>query len=76
MTVHKEQGARIEGERLYVVYERPKGKPHLVSTKGRHNCQAITVEGNPASAHVILPLRYLTGGGISLSPPEGDVSQR
>jgi hypothetical protein len=70
MTVYRSAGDRIEAERLYIVFERAKGKPHLVSTTGRHNCQGLIVEGNPAAAHVARPLRFLTGGTVPIENAE------
>jgi hypothetical protein len=69
MAVYRSVGDRVEAERLYVVFERAKGKPHLVSTTGRHNCQGLTVEGNPAVAHVARPLRFLSGGILPVDIP-------
>ena len=48
----------IEGEKIYCVFERST-KPTAVSTTGRHRAQAITINGNPATAIIVKTLRYI-----------------
>ena len=47
----------IEGE-IYCVFERST-KPTAVSTTGRHRAQAITINGNSATAIIVKTLRYI-----------------
>ena len=48
----------IHGEKVYCVFEKS-SKLRLVSTTGRHNAQAITIEGNPAIATIVKTLRFM-----------------
>ena len=48
----------IIGEKIYCVFERFKG-PDRVSTKGRHNAQAMVIRGNPAIATIVKTMRYV-----------------
>jgi len=58
MATHREAGDVLEAERLYCVYERSRG-PRRVGTQGRHNAQALTVDGHPARATILKPIRGL-----------------
>lgn len=49
----------VLGSKLYITYERMKGKPSKLQTEGKHNAQKITVEGNPATATVIKTLHWV-----------------
>jgi hypothetical protein len=51
----------ILGEKIYCVFEKKPKHPKLVSTEGRHNAQALTIEGNPAYATITKPLRCCKG---------------
>ena len=59
MPEYKGLNDTIVAERIYCVFERTKGKPHKISTRGRHNAQSLTVEGNPATAVITKTLRYI-----------------
>jgi hypothetical protein len=48
----------VVGERIYCVFEKST-KPTVISTKGRHRAQAITIRGNPATATIVKTLRYI-----------------
>ena len=48
----------LHGEKVYCVFEKS-SKPRLISTTGRHNAQAVTIEGNPATATIVKPLRFV-----------------
>lgn len=49
----------IIGEKIYCVFEKMPMRPVRVSTTGRHNVQAITITGNPATAIIRKTLRYI-----------------
>lgn len=48
----------ILGEKIYCVFERS-SKARILSTQGRHNAQAVTIDGNPAVATIVKTLRYI-----------------
>lgn len=58
MPIYRNVNDTLEGKKIYCVFERGT-KPSLVSTKGRHNAQRMKIEGNPAIATIIKPLRYI-----------------
>ena len=57
MPVYKEENDAIEGDKIYCVFEKG-SKPRRVTTGGRHNAQAITIEGNPAKAVIVKVWRF------------------
>jgi hypothetical protein len=58
MPIYRDQNDTIQGEKIYCVFEDSKG-PNRVSTKGRHNAQALTIRGNPAIAVIVKTLRFI-----------------
>ncbi len=54
----RQVGDEIEGERIRCAYRRVK-RERIVMGSGRHRAIEIIVEGTPAQARVIKPLRYL-----------------
>ncbi len=58
MPIYRSLNDTIEGERIYCVFENSKG-PTRASTTGRHNAQALTIRGNPATAVIVKPLRFI-----------------
>jgi len=58
MPIYRDLNDTIEGEKIYCVFEDSKG-PTRVSTKGKHNAQALSIKGNPAIAVIIKTLRYI-----------------
>lgn len=59
MTKYYSTNDSILGIRLYITFERRKGKINKLQTKGRHNAQQLTVEGNPATATIIKTLKWI-----------------
>ena len=57
MPIYKGKNDAIYGDKIYCVFEKST-KPKRVSTKGRHNAQAITIEGNPATAVIVKVWRF------------------
>lgn len=68
MTVSRTPGDSLEAERIYCVYERARG-PRRVGTRGRHNAQALTIDGHPATAFIVKPIRGTpVASGMQLNP--------
>ena len=61
MPTYRERGGELEAERIYCVYERSRG-PRLVGTGSRHNAQGLLILGNPATAVILKPLRFVRRG--------------
>lgn len=49
----------ILAEKIYITYEKQKSKPIKLQTKGRHNAQQLTIMGNPATATIVKPLKWV-----------------
>ena len=59
MPKHYSMNDSVFGSKIYITYERMKGKPSKLQTKGRHNAQKISVEGNPATATIVKMLHWV-----------------
>lgn len=59
MPKYYNDGDSIFGTKIYCVFEKSK-KPTLVSTRGRHNAQSTTIEGNPAIATIVKTLKFVS----------------
>ena len=57
MPTYRGENDAIEGDKIYCVF-RKAGKPKKVTTGGRHNAQAVTIEGNPARAVIVRVWRF------------------
>jgi len=57
MPIYRGENDGIEGDKIYCVF-RKSTKPVRVTTGGRHNAQAITIEGNPAKAVIVKVWRF------------------
>ncbi len=58
MSVYRNINDSLEGEKIYCVFE-TSNKPRRISTSGRHNAQALTIDGNPATAIIVKTLRFV-----------------
>jgi hypothetical protein len=57
MPVYYALNDSLEAEKIYCVFEKRPKTPILVATKGRHNAQALMIQGNPAIAVIHKELR-------------------
>ncbi len=56
--IGRQVGDSIEGERLGCIFRRTK-RERVVMGSGRHRAMEIVIEGTPAKAWVLKPLRAL-----------------
>ena len=57
MPIYRGYNDGIEGDKIYCVFKKS-DKKHKVTTGGRHNAQAMTIEGNPARAVIVKVWRF------------------
>jgi hypothetical protein len=51
MNIHREENAMLLAKEIICKFSWNK-EPRRISTKGRHNAQQMTIEGNPALAFI------------------------
>jgi hypothetical protein len=58
MPTYRNTNDTLEAEKIYCTFERS-SNPRRISTSGRHNAQALAIDGNPATATIVKTLRFV-----------------
>lgn len=58
MIIHREPGDTLVAEKILVTFDKVKRGPELMSTRGRHNAQYMSVQGRREPAFAIIDIEF------------------